>query len=558
MVIKNYDYNESEHQDYNKEGLSYGEQEEVLPYKQKKFNFLNKMMKSNAFDLGNDLLVKALKSLGLKEKFHELQWWAATIWAQEAMRRLWNHTYHLVGKELIPEYGGCIVVGNHVSHLDPFFISGSIHRPTHWMSKKENFQTPIVRTLFKNLKAFKVDRGTKDQKAWDKAKSLLQNGKIVGMFPEGTRTEDGSMGEFHTGAVRLAIECGVPIVPCAVQGSKNALPKGKLIMKPAKVHVKVGKAIYYTDYIAGKIDYDDAKKLSNELRDVVVDLFEGRNPYEKPEEKPELSIGSPRDLGKKKGSGGLMGKLKSFGKSMLKLIDDSWLAIMNSLEVFDLRFHVQDAIQHFSANTVQALSDLMIPTKYIDYEKYIPKEGGAMVCSNHNSEWDVIILATSIARNGRILYQMAKDSLFKIPVVNAWIRTHHAFPLKRGESDIGSYLYAKDRLEDGQLVVVYPEGTTNNGGGEILPGHTGAVRLAIEAKVPIIPIGITGTENIFPKHAKMINFGKGCILKAGEHFTEHEKFFDSPTPPTYEELKELTDKMMARIKDLMLYDTPGV
>jgi len=558
MVITNYNYNEAEQYDYNKKDLPDREEDKEL-YKQKKFNILNKILKTNAFDLGNDILVKVLKSLGLRDKYYELQYWAAFIWAKEAMRKLWNHKFQLVGKSLMPEYGGCIVVGNHVSHIDPFFIAGSVHRPVLWMSKEDNFKTPIVRTLFKNMGAFKLKRGIKDQKAWDKAKSILRNGKVLGIFPEGTRTEDGSIGEFKTGAVRLAIECGVPIVPCAVQGSKNALPKGKLIMKPAKVNVRVGNAIYYTDYIDGKIDYDDAKTLSNELRDIVVDLFEGRNPYEKPEEKkPELSIGSPKDIGKKKGSGGFMGKLKSLGKDLLKLVDDSWYAFIKSLEIFDVRYHLQEAIQHFSANMVQGLSDLMLPTKYIDYKEYIPKEGGALVCCNHNSEWDVIILATSLARNGRILYQMAKDSLFKAPIVNAWIRTHHAFPLKRGESDLGSYMYARDRLEDGQLVVVYPEGTTNAGQGELLPGHTGAMRLAIEAKVPIIPIGITGTENIFPKHAKMLNFGKGCILKAGEHFTEHEKFFDSPTPPTYEELKELTASMMARIKDLMLYDTPGV
>lgn len=152
---------------------------------------------------------------------------------------------------------------------------------------------------------------------------------------------------------------------------------------------------------------------------------------------------------------------------------------------------------------------------------------------------------------------MAKESLFKIPIVNAWVRTHHAFPLRRGEHDVSSYNTGKDLLEAGELVVVYPEGTTNPGGGVQLEGHTGAVRLAIDIKVPIIPIGVTGSENIFPKHAKMLNFGKGCIFKAGEPFMEHAQYFDQQMP-SYDELKRLTNNMMAKIKDLMCYNNPNV
>jgi len=556
MVITQYEYDKSE---YKKERE---EIDELIPdseeqiFQKKQHNFLYKILRYNPFDLANDLLLKVLKKLNLREKYHELSYWGGFIWAKEAMRKLWSHRFENVGGSMFPEYGGAIMVGNHQSHIDPFFIGGSIHRPIYWMSKEENFQTPIIRSLFKNLCAFKLKRGQNDQKAWERAKSLVTNGKVVGIFPEGTRTMDGEMGEFHTGAIRLAIETGVPIVPSAVIGSRNALPKGKLVMKPAKVFVRVGKPIYYKGYADGRVSYPEAKRLSAELREIILDLREGRNPYEEEKKVEELSIGSPKDIEKKSKSKGFMGKIKSFGKDFLKLIDDSWYALIKSLEIFDVRYHFQEAIHQFSANMVHEFSNLMMPYRMIDFDEYIPKEGAAVVCCNHNSEWDVLILATSLAIKGRILYQMAKQSLFKIPVVNAWIRTHHAFPLRRGESDTGSYLYAKDRLLDGQLVVVYPEGTTNNGGGVLLPGHTGAMRLAIEAKVPILLIGITGTEDIYPKHAKMLNFGKGCILKMGEPFMEHEKYWDAEKPPTYEELKELTGRMMARIKDLMLYDSP--
>jgi len=106
-------------------------------------------------------------------------------------------------------------------------------------------------------------------------------------------------------------------------------------------------------------------------------------------------------------------------------------------------------------------------------------------------------------------------------------------------------------------VCVYPEGTTNPGGGVLLEGHTGAVRLAIEKQVPILLIGITGTEDTYPKHGKMLNFYKGSILKAGPPFMEHQQYWGK-TMPDFDELKRLTDNMMAQIKDLLVYDDKSV
>ncbi|MHA1149488.1 MAG: lysophospholipid acyltransferase family protein [Promethearchaeota archaeon] len=560
MVLTELNYKKESNQGYNKQKyIEIGQEgEEEQLFQKRHHNFLYKLLKWNPFDATNDLWRKLLEHLNLIEQHDELQWWAAYIWVKESMRRLWDYSVEYQDKVLPLEYGPAIIIGNHQSHLDPFFIGGSVNRRIRWMSKEENFQTPIVRTLFKNLGAFELKRGTGDQKAWEVAKEILRNGGWVGIFPEGTRTIDGSLGEFRTGAVRLAIEMGVPIIPTYVIGSREALPKGKLVMKPTKVKVRVGKPIYYDDYKDRSITYPEAKALAEKLREEVIKLKDGVGFGAKNEISKELSIGSPSDMIKKSSSKGIKGKIKHFSKQFLQLIDDSWYALLKSLEVFDLREKFQETIFHFSDMVVHNWCKLMIPYRVIDYDQYLPKEGGALICCNHNSEWDVIILATSIGQYGRILYQMAKDSLFRIPIVNAWVRTHHAFPLRRGEHDIGSFEYAKERLIKGDLVVIYPEGTTNSGGGHLLPGHTGAIRAAIEAKVPIIPVGITGTENIYPKHGKMLNFGKGCILKAGEPFREHEKYFDSARPPNYNDLKELTAKLMERIKKLMLYDSPDV
>ncbi len=521
-----------------------------LEYSKKHQKWTYRILKYNPIDPLNDLWRYIIKRLDLEHIEGRLQWWAAYVYIKFFARTLWNFKAIYPKGNMFPEYGPVILVGSHESHIDPFYYGAACHRRVRYMSKLDNFKTPLVRTLFTNLGAFRIDRENPEG-GWATAKKILDGGECVGIFPEGTRSLDGTLGEFKTGAIRLAVEMHVPIVPMAVIGSRNALPKGNLVMKPTQVIVRVADPIYYDDYDINTISFKEIKRLNSELRQTVFELREGV--YGKEEE--ELSIGSPEE--EKISKFNFMSYLKGLGKGFIRLIDDSWYAFLRSLEEFGIREQFQKPIQCISGDLVCGWSDLMMPYKVIDFEKYIPKEGAAVVCSSHNSEWDVLLLAASIIHHPprRILYQMAKQSLFKIPLVNAWVRNHHAFPLKRGEHDIDSYNYAKEILGKGQLVCTYPEGTTNSGGGQLLEGHTGAMRMAIEMHVPIILIGITGTENTYPKRAKMLNFYKGSILKAGPPFMEHKKYWGK-TMPDYNELKRLTNNMMERIRDLLLYNVP--
>ncbi|MFX1304310.1 MAG: 1-acyl-sn-glycerol-3-phosphate acyltransferase [Promethearchaeota archaeon] len=528
--------------------------QEELKYEKRHQDWTYKIMKFNPIDPLNDLYRYIIKRLDLKPIEGRLQWWAAYIYIKWAVRTFWNFKAEYPKGNMFPEYGPGILVGNHESHIDPFFYGAACHRRIRYMSKLDNFKTPIVKTLFNNLGAFKVDREN-PERGWQKAKEIIQGGEWVGIFPEGTRSQDGELGEFKTGAVRLAIEMNVPIVPMAVIGSMNALPKGKLVMKPAQVIVRVGDPIYYYDYDINTVSYDDIIRLTDELRNVVWELREGL--YGK-EEEEELSIGSPEEVVKEP-KFNFMSYLKDQGKGILRLIDDSWYALLKSLEEFGVRRQFQKTVMTFSGELVDAWSNLMMPYRAIDFEKYMPEEGGVLICPSHNSEWDVLILATTLIHHPprRVMWQMAKQSLFKIPLVNAWVRNHHAFPLKRGMHDVDSYKFARELLEQGEVVCTYPEGTTNPGGGQLLEGHTGPMRLAIETQVPIIPIGITGTEQTYPKHAKMLKFYKGQILRCGPPFMEHQQYWGKPVPD-YDELKRLTANMMDRIRDLLYYDTPDV
>ena len=523
-----------------------------LKYDKQHQDWTYKILKYNPIDPLNDVWRYIIKRLGLKKIEGRLQWWGAYIYIKFFARTLWNFKAIYPKGNMFPEYIPAILVGSHESHLDPFFYGAACHRRIRYMSKLDNFKTPLMKTLFNNLGAFRVDREN-PERAWEKAKEILRGGECIGIFPEGTRSKDGNLGEFKTGAVRLAIEMQVPIVPMAVIGSKNALPKGNLVMKPTQVKVRVGDPILYNDYDFNSISYQDIRRLTDDLRNTIWELRE--NLYGR-EDTEELSIGSPEEV-EKKSKFNFMTYLKDQAKGVMNLVDDVWYALLRSLEEFGVREIFQGPVHRFSGDLVCNWSDLMMPYKVIDFEKYIPKEGGAVICPSHNSEWDVLILAASIIHHPprRVAYQLAKQSLFKIPLVNAWVRDHHAFPLKRGEHDVDAFNYAKEIIGKGNLVITYPEGTTNLGDGQLLEGHTGPMRLAIETQVPIIPIGITGTEKTYPKRAKMLNFYKGQIMKAGSPFMEHKQYWDKRMPD-FDELKRLTNNMMAQIKDLLLYDTP--
>lgn len=542
--------------------------EEELHFQKQSNEMMNQILKLNPIDPINDVYRKFIDLMNLEEQEQELQWWAANIYVHFLTRFVWRIEVQNVDGHMFPQYGnnkgyGGILVSNHESHFDPFFVGSSTENiRINWLSKRDNFRTPLVRSLFRNLGAYEHNKDNL-QETWDKSKKLLESGQWIGIFPEGTRNIDGSMGPFKTGAVRLAIECGVPIVPSCVLGSRDVLPKGSMIPMPKKVTVRIGKPIFYEQYSKDDITYDLIRKLSDELRQEVVDLIEGKHDYaysvsemrKKLRTPEELSIGTPDSAQKE--SNKFNKYLKHYWKSFLQLIDDSWYTLIKTTEVLGIRRQFELLCWQFNGHFIDKLMcNLLIPYKAVDYDKYLPKEGGAVVCTNHNSEWDVIINAVAIQQAGRRVYQMAKESLFQMPIVNAWIRTHLAFPLMRGEHDEGAYWFAKERLNEGELVLVYPEGTTV-GGPEILEGHTGAMRLAIECKVPIIPIGITGTENTYPKHAKMLNFGKGSVFKMGPLFTEHSQYFDK-TMPDYDELKRLTDNLMKKIENLLVYKDPKV
>ncbi|MFH2039186.1 MAG: lysophospholipid acyltransferase family protein [Chloroflexota bacterium] len=128
-------------------------------------------------------------------------------------------TLEINGQNNIPLQGAVILAANHVTNLDIFPLQLAVNRPIFFMGKSELFKNPLLHYAFRNLGAFPVYRGERDEWAISHSKKILQAGQVLGMFPEGTRSRGRGLRVAKTGAARLALELGYPIVPVGIDGS---------------------------------------------------------------------------------------------------------------------------------------------------------------------------------------------------------------------------------------------------------------------------------------------------------------------------------------------------
>jgi 1-acyl-sn-glycerol-3-phosphate acyltransferase len=146
----------------------------------------------------------------------------------------------IIGRENIPKNGPLIVASNHASLLDPPLVGTASTRKVYFMAKEELF-VPILGSIYKSLGAFPVKRGASDRTAIKCALNLLKTDKVLGIFPEGTRSKTGKLGHAGSGTLGLAGKFKVPIIPTAVIGSNLKLQKSFW----PKIKVVFGKPIFF-------------------------------------------------------------------------------------------------------------------------------------------------------------------------------------------------------------------------------------------------------------------------------------------------------------------------
>lgn len=151
---------------------------------------------------------------------------------REALTRAYR--VEVSGAERVPA-GACILVANHESVVDPWFLCLATRRRVRFMAKAELWRYPLVRWGMEAYGTFPVERGSGDTGAMGRAGELLAAGEILGMFPRGTSRPAGNP-RWHRGAARLALAYGVPLVPVRLVATRQFVPR-------SRVEVRVGEPI---------------------------------------------------------------------------------------------------------------------------------------------------------------------------------------------------------------------------------------------------------------------------------------------------------------------------
>lgn len=144
------------------------------------------------------------------------------------------------GTEHIPPEGGCVLAANHTSWWDPVILRGLTRRPVYLLAKSELLSSRFNRWFFfEKGGCIPIDRDTRNPQALAAATAALQEGRIIGLFPEGTR-HVGDLGPAKTGVARLAMSADVPVIPIAVLTDRFWPPGRRLPDLREPVYIRVG------------------------------------------------------------------------------------------------------------------------------------------------------------------------------------------------------------------------------------------------------------------------------------------------------------------------------
>ncbi|GAA4878205.1 MULTISPECIES: lysophospholipid acyltransferase family protein [Saccharopolyspora] len=185
----------------------------------------------------------------------------------------------ILGVEHVPADGGAILVSNHLAVADSFFMPLMMPRRVTFLAKREYFtgkglKGAFKRFFFTGVGQVPIDRssGAAAQAALDTGVRLLREGKLLGVYPEGTRSPDGRLYKGKTGVARMALESGVPVIPIAMFGTDRVNPIGSTMWWPHKVVIEVGEPLDFSRYDGMAGDRFVERSITDEIMYALMEL----------------------------------------------------------------------------------------------------------------------------------------------------------------------------------------------------------------------------------------------------------------------------------------------
>lgn len=197
--------------------------------------------------------------------------------------------YRCRGSQQLEDAGGGLVLANHQSFLDPLLIGLPLHRPISYLARDSLFRVPIIGWILRNTYVMPISREAAATATIRETIRRMQHGYLVGMFPEGTRTETGAVADFKPGFVALIRRAKLPVYPVGIAGGFQALGRKSWFLRPTRVRVVVGVPITVEelDEYSGR-GQDQA--LIDFVRGRIVACFDEAEAWRTNSERPKLDV----------------------------------------------------------------------------------------------------------------------------------------------------------------------------------------------------------------------------------------------------------------------------
>ena len=192
--------------------------------------------------------------------------WNLTVFAARCFTLL-MFKLRVLHRSRVPSRGAAILAVNHQSYLDPVLVGASVRRRCCFLARDSLFRVPVVGFLLRRLDALPLERERGfARQGIELSLKVLEMGRLLVLFPEGTRSSDGSLGPMRRGIGMIARRSGVPVVPVWIEGSFQAWPRGRRFPRASPVRVAFGEALWFDEQCDSDKDDDWLESFLERLR----------------------------------------------------------------------------------------------------------------------------------------------------------------------------------------------------------------------------------------------------------------------------------------------------